>query len=64
MAKEDFRADAININIMAVNRQFISVYKKYIIEVVITDINSVIKSSNISFIITDVKCYKAILDYL
>ena len=64
MAEEGFRADIIDINVVAVNRQFISVYKKYIIEIIVTDINSITKSSNILFIITDVKRYKAILDYL
>ena len=33
-------------------------------EVVVIDINNVIKSFNIPFIVTDVKYYNAILDYL
>ena len=64
MAKEDFWADTINVDIMAVNRQSINIYKKHTIEVAVTDINNMTKSSNILFIITDVKYYKAILDYL
>ena len=64
MAEEGFRADIININIVIVNRQFISVYKKHIIKIAVININNIIKFSNIPFIITDMKRYKAILDYL
>ena len=64
MVKEGFWADTINVNVMAVNRQSISIYKKHIMEVTATDINSVTKFSNILFIVTDVKRYKAILNYL
>ena len=64
MTEKGFRADAINIDMVTVNRQFISVYKKYIIEIAVTDINNITKFFNILFIITDVKRYKAILNYL
>ena len=64
IAKEGFRADAVDISVVAVNRQPISVYRKHIIEVATTDINDMTKSSNVPFIVTDIKRYKAILDYL
>ena len=64
MAEEDFWADIININVIAINRQPISVYRKHIIEIAAINTNSITKFSNVSFIITDVKHYKAILDYL
>ena len=64
MAKEDFRADTVNIDIMTVNRQSISVYRKHIIGITVTDTNNMTKSFNIPFIVTDIKHYKIILDYL
>ena len=64
MAEEGFRADTINISVIAVNRQPISVYKKHTMKVAVININGVIKFFNIPFIVTDIKRYKAILDYL
>ena len=64
MAKKDFWADTVNINIIVINRHSISVYRTYTMEIAATDINSIIKFSNIPFIITDIKRYKAILNYL
>ena len=64
MAEEGFWADTVNIDVVAINGQFISVYKKYIMKIVATDINSVTKFSNVPFIVTDIKRYKVILDYL
>ena len=64
IAEEGFWADTININVITVNRQPISVYGRHIIEVIAININSVIRISNVPFIVTDIKCYKIILDYL
>ena len=64
MVKEGFWADAINVGVIAVNRQPISVYRKSTIEIAAIDTNSVTKFSNILFIVTDIKRYKAILNYL
>ena len=64
MIKEGFRADTINIDVVAVNGQSISVYKKHTIKIAVTNTNSVIKFFNVSFIVTDIKRYKAILNYL
>ena len=64
MAEKDFQADSIIISMVAVNRQSINIYRKYIIEIAAIDINNVTKTSNISFIVTDIKYYKAILNYL
>ena len=64
MAEEGFRADAVDINIIAVNGQFISVYRKYTIEIAAININNMTKFFNIPFIVTDIKYYKTILNYL
>ena len=64
MAEEGFWADTINISVIAINRQSINIYRRYIIKVATTDTSGVIRTSNVLFIVTDMKYYKAILDYL
>ena len=64
MVEEDFRADTVNISVIIVNRQSISVYRKHTIKVAAININNMIKSFNVPFIVIDIKRYKVILDYL
>ena len=64
IAEEGFRADAININIVVINGQFISVYRKHTMKIAATDTNNMTKFFNVLFIVTDIKRYKAILNYL
>ena len=64
MAKEGFQTDIIDINVIAVNRQSINIYRKHIMKIAVININNIIKSFNIPFIVIDVKHYKAILGYL
>ena len=64
MTKEGFWADSINVSVITVNRQLVNIYKRYTIEVAVTDISDIIRTSNVLFIVTDLKRYKAILDYL
>ena len=64
MIKEGFRTDIINVGVITVNGQSISIYKKHIMKVAVTDINNVIKSYNVMFIVINVRRYKIILDYL
>ena len=62
--KEGFWADLINMGVITVNGQLISVYRRYTIKVAATDISNVIRTSNVLFLIINIKYYKIILNYL
>ena len=64
MIKEDFWANSINIDIIAVNGQFVSIYRKHIIKITVTDTSGMTRIFNVVFIIIDIKRYKVILSYL